>query len=327
MRTLLLAETPFRDLPSAAMLLEAAEAVPHDPPLLLATRARRAPHGFVPVMAEELPEGIEQVVLAGAFLDRGLLKAALATAAAAVAGGARLVVHNLALEGWAARHGAPEGAGVLDQAERIAVRDHRTANVLTLWRIAAPLRILAYPERHVAADPVLTRTLPPGPILGLAIRGGAEMRRSWQPRLPAIAEALSAARSWPVLPLPMRLPGGPDDDLPAIRALVEAVLPGAALLLPELAEPRFWRARLTPARCKALVARCALVATNRDLPAAYAVAAGVPVLGLALGADRRIVSCIATLANELPPGSALLHPAADPPQPAPGSFASSSARA
>jgi len=32
------------------------------------------------------------------------------------------------------------------------------------------------------------------------------------------------------------------------------------------------------------------------------------VQGIALGADRRIVSCLATLANELPPGSDLAHP-------------------
>jgi hypothetical protein len=218
------------------------------------------------------------------------------------------VVHNLGLEGSAARATPPAGAGLLDQAGLLAVRDHRTANVLTLWRVAAPIRILGYPERHVAPDPLLAETLPPGPILGLSIRGGEEMRRSWTARLPAIARLLSLAEGWPVLPIPTRLPGSSDDDLPACHAILAATLPGARLLLPELADPQTWRRRLTPARAKALVARCRLVVTNRDLPAAYAVACGVPVIGLALGADRRIVSCMATLANELPAGSALLHP-------------------
>jgi hypothetical protein len=72
----------------------------------------------------------------------------------------------------------------------------------------------------------------------------------------------------------------------------------------------FWRRQVTPARLKALVARCTLVATNRDLVAGYAVAAGVALRGLAIGADRRIVSCMATLANALPSGSALVHPRA-----------------
>jgi hypothetical protein len=308
MKTLLLAESPLRDLPSRAILAEALEAVPHTGPMLLATAAPRAPPGYLPVPQGVVPADIGQVLLAGAFLDRVTLEAALLAAADALAAGARLVVHNLALEGSAARARPRAGAEILDRAAVLAVRDHRTANVLTLWRVAAPIRILAYPERHVAPDQTLAETLPPGPILGLSIRGGDEMRRSWTARLPAITRLLSLAEGWPVLPIPTRLPGSSDDDLPACQAILAAALPGARLLLPDLADPQAWRRRLTPARAKALVARCRLVVTNRDLPAAYAIACGVPVVGLALGADRRIVSCMATLANELPAGSALIHP-------------------
>ncbi|HEV7265522.1 MAG TPA: hypothetical protein VGN83_11460 [Falsiroseomonas sp.] len=309
MRTLLLTEAPFRDLASRAILAETAAAVPHAPPLLLATRAQVVPAGFLPVAPGEVPAPLDQVLLAGIFLDRDQLEVALATAAAAIAGGARLLVHNLALEGEAARARPPAGVAVLDQATELCLRDHRTASVLTLWRVAAPLRLLGYPERLVTPDDALAAKLPPGPMLGLAIRGGEEMRRSWRPRLPTIARILSLAEGWPVLALTTRLPGGPDDDLPAASEILAAALPGAALLLPELADPVVWRRQLTPARCKALVGRCRMVVTNRDLVAAYTIASGVPVLGLALGADRRIVSCLATLANDLPPGSALLHPA------------------
>lgn len=66
---------------------------------------------------------------------------------------------------------------------------------------------------------------------------------------------------------------------------------------------------MTAPRLAGLVAACTAVATKRDMPAALAVAAGVPVQGLALGADRRIISCMAMLANALPPGSALHYPA------------------
>lgn len=307
MKTLLLTEAPFRDLTWRACTLEAARAVPHAPPLLVATRADAAPPGFEPVAIGAVPDGVGLVVLAGPFLDRAGLEQALATAGAAVAAGARLLVHNLALEGGAAQPAPPAGLDVLARAGTLGLRDHRTANILTLWRVAAPRWILGYPERHVTPDPLLADTLPAGPILGIAIRGGEEMKRSWQPRLPAIGRLLSVARGWPVLPLPTRLPGSGDDDLPATLEIVQAALPGAAILLPELADPLTWRRRLTPARLRALVGRCALVVTNRDLPAAYAVAAGVPVIGVSLGADRRIVSCLATLANELPAGSDLVH--------------------
>jgi hypothetical protein len=218
-------------------------------------------------------------------------------------------VHNLALEGAAARPDAPRGIEVLERAGTLGLRDHRTANFLTLWRVAAAMRILGYPERQVAPDPWLADALPNGPVLGIAIRGGEEMKRSWMPRVKAIAKLLEPARGWPVVVLHTRVPGTGDDDLAATRELLDHALPGAQLLFPELEDPLTWRKRQSPARMRALVGRCALVATNRDLPAAYAVAAGTPLLGLALGADRRIVSCLATLANELPAGSALVHPA------------------
>ncbi len=309
MRTLLLAEAPLRDLTSRAVLAEALAAIKHTPPAWLATRAQQVPPGFAASPPGQVPEGTEQVVLVGPFLDRAWLEGALATAAAALAMGARLVVHNLGLEGSAALAAAPAGAQVLEAAGQIGVRDHRTANALTLWRLAAPKVIQAYPERHLPPDPALAGGLPEGPILGLAIRGGEEMRRSWQPRLPALSRCLAAvgAGDWPVLVLPTRLPGVEDDDVPASLAIADAVLPGTPRLLPELAEQRIWRRRMNGATLKGLVARCRLVVTNRDLVAACAVGAGVPVLGLALGADRRIISCLATLANELPPGSALLH--------------------
>ncbi|MGG5821327.1 hypothetical protein [Falsiroseomonas sp. HW251] len=309
MRTLLVTEAPFRDLTYRACTLQARESVPHEGPMLLATPAERVPPGFAPMPPDTVPDGVEQVVLAGPFLVRHRLERALATAAEAVAAGARLLVHNLGLEDGAARIEPPAGVSVMDGAEPLLLRDHRTANVLTLWRVAAPMRILGYPERHVAPDPFLARGLPDGPVLGIAFRGGEEMRKSWQPRLPAITRLLARARGWHALPLPTRLPGTGDEDGPATRAILSAALPGAAPLLPELEDPEAWRRLLGPARLKALVARCALVVTNRDLVAAYAVAAGVPVIGVALGADRRIVSCLATLANELPPGSALVHPA------------------
>ncbi len=310
--TLLLVERPFRNLLSRALIAHAAAVVPHAPPMMIAMTGDTAPAGFALVPPGEVPAEIGQVVIAGAFLERPALEAALATAARAVAAGARLVVEAFSLEGEAARIAAPEGVGVLEHAAAITVRDHRTLNVLTLWRLAAPVRIAPYPERGVEADPHHAAALPPGPILGLAIRGGEEMRKSWLPRVPALRRLLAHAGGWPVLPLLGQVPGSGDCDLAGSRDVAAAVLPGSPLLAQEIEDPALWRRHARPARLKAQVARCALVVTNRDLPAAYAVACGVPVIGVALGADRRIVSCLATLANELPAGSDLVHPLPGP---------------
>ncbi len=308
MTTLLLAEAPFRDLVSRAILEHLAASLPHAPPLLLATPAPRAPPGFAPVPPGSIPAGTRRVVLAGVFLDRAALESALALAAAAAQAGIELAVHDFGLEGEAGQAQAARGAEVLDAAGTLRLRDHRTANILTLWRVAAPMRILGYPERAIAPDPALAAALPPGRFLGIAMRGGEEMERAWKVRLPAIRRLLGPALDWPVLPLPSQVPGTPGSDWEGSRALALALAPGALLPLAELADPRAWRQQLRPARLKGLVARCGLVLGNRDLAAAYAVACGVPVMGVALGADRRIVSCLATLANELPPGSLLAHP-------------------
>lgn len=309
MSTLLVTEASFRGLLSRAIIEATVAALRPGVPLLLATDAPQAPEGFLPQPLGTLPDGVEEVVLTGVFLDRIWLDAALSTATAAVAAGRRLRVHNLGLEDKALG-AAPRDVGVLEKAGILGLRDHRSANALTLWRINAAMRVLGYPERHVVADATLAAMLPAGRILGLALRGRPGLAD--RARLPALLQRLGPAGGWSVLVLPVAGPGTADDETATTRAAAAALLPEAPLLLPELAEPTIWRREMTPARLKGLVARCDLVLTNRDVPAAYAASCGVPVIGLLDGPDRRIASCMATLANALAPGSALIHlPAGD----------------
>lgn len=319
MRTLILAEQPFRDLRSRA-LLSAPEAGLGPPPLLLATDAPRAPRGFEAVPAEPDPAALHvgRVVIAGIFHRRAALERALRLAARALAAGARLEVRGLSVEREAARRDHPAGVEILDAAAPLEVREHHSANALLVWRVAAPIAIRAYPEAAIPPDPALLAGLPEGPLLGLAILGGGEVRRAAEAHAAALAGLLAPWRGLPILPLPCEAAGSPQDDLPGTAAFAAALLPGGPLLLPGLADPLWRRRQVSPARLKALAARCAAVVTNQDLPAALAVSAGVPVLGLALGQDRRIVSCLAALANALPAGSELVFPARLPAAAPPG---------
>ena len=303
MSTLLLTEAPFRGLLSRAIIEASLATLRLAQPVLPGPDAPTAPERFMPPPLGTLPPEVEEVALTGVFLDRGWLEAALSIAAAAVAAGLRLRVHNLGLEAKALGP-APRGVGVLEKAGILGLRDHRSANALTLWRVAAGMRVLGYPERDVVPDATLAAMLPAGRILGLALRGRSGMAE--RARLPAILQRLGAEGGWSVLPLPVAGPGTADDETATNHAAAAALLPDAPLLLPKLGEPAFWRQDMTPARLKGLVARCDLVLTNRDLLAAYAASCGVPVIGLLDGPDRRIVSCMATLANALAPGSALM---------------------
>lgn len=309
-QTLLIAERPFRELRSRAILLPLPKALGADRQVLVPTPALRTPPAFAPVPPKPDVEalGVTRVVLAGVFEDRPTLNRALALAARAVAAGATLEARGLTLERSAARRDPPRGVEVLDQATVIEVRDHHTANTLLVWRVAAPQRVNFYAERLVRPDPALLEGLPQGPLLGLSLLGAPEMRATWRARLAELSAWLAPMRDWPILPLPADAAEGEGDDYAGSIAFAQALLPNSPVLLPQLADPAERRRQLSAGRMRALVDRCGAVITNQDLVAALAGTAGVPVAGLVLGRDRRIVACMTTLANQMAPGSLLIHP-------------------
>ncbi|WP_439596555.1 hypothetical protein [Falsiroseomonas sp.] len=312
MRTLVLAERPGRGLRSRLLLSLLPALFPEGGPLLLATPAPSAPEGFAPVAAQPDPAqlGIQRVVLAGLFEEPAKLAQALATAAAALAAGASLETRAFSLARAAAPRDPPPGIELLDRATRLELRDWFTMDRLLLWQVVVPEPLLLpYPEAGLPADPDFGATLPEGPLLGLAIQDGPRMRAAWPALQPALHDRLRALPpGLPILPLPIEHPGLPEDDFHGTRAFAEALLPESPLLLPELADPVRRRREWTPARLKAAVARCSLVITNQDVPAVFAAACRVPVLGLALGGDRRVVTAFGQLANRMAPGSGLLYP-------------------
>jgi hypothetical protein len=324
MRTLILAERPFRGLRSRALMAEVAARLPADSPPLLAMHVAVDMPGFQRLESEPdpLPPGIGRIVLAGVFTSRAELERVLRIATRAVQAGATLEARCFGVEREAARIDPPAQLGVLDRAAPLELREHASANTLLVWRVAAPLTVQPFPERAAAPDPALAAGLPEGPLLGLSILGDPETQRAMAERGAALAALLAPFRGWPVLPLPVESPESPWDDLPVTLAFAASFLPGSPVLLPDLRDTRWRRRHLTPARIKALAARCERVVATQDLPLACAIAAGVPVTGLALGPDRRAAACLSSLANDLPPGSDLVFPPKHQ-----ASRASSSARA
>lgn len=313
-RTLILAERPFRDLRSQAILGTLPVRLGAD--LLVPTAAAAVPAGFVAVPPDADPAalGVARMVLAGVFQDRAELQRALAVAARGLAAGATLEARGLTLAVSAARREPPAGADALHSALLLEARDPLTLDILLLWRVAAPLALLPYPERDGARDSTLATTLPEGPILGLALLGGPEAESLREATLPALRARLAPFAGWPVLPLAAEHPGSAFDEAPASLAFAAALWPDAPLLLPEMARPDWRRRNMTPARLRGLVARCAALVAGQDITAAMAVAARVPVIGVAPGRghERRIATCLGALANALPPGSALVYPPSGP---------------
>jgi len=307
-KTLLLAERPFRDLRSRALIGDLPEALALAEPALLLSDAPHWPPGFASVSpATDLATlDLGRVVIAGSHLERVGFDRVLALAARAVRAGARLELRRFSLGGGAMRPTAPDRIGVLDAAQVAELRDYATADTLLGWRMAAPFRLMPYPERAGPRDDALAEGLPDGPVLGLAMLGGEAAAAVLDRHLAALRARLAPYRGWPILPLPADPVGGPADDYPGTLAFAEAVLPSSPVLLPELADPLFRRRKLTASRMRGLVARCGLVVASQDLPIALAIGQGVKVLGIAMAPERRVAVCIATLANALPEGSDLL---------------------
>lgn len=309
-RTLILAERPFRDIRSQAILATLPARLDAGTPLLLATGAASAPEGFeaAPLDPDPGALGVTRMVLAGIFHDRAELQRALATAARGLAAGATLEALSLSLAVSAARRDPPEGAAALDRARLLEAREHLTLDILNRWRVAAPLTLAPYPERWGDTDTALATSLPTGPILGLSMIGGPDAVRLRDTKLDLLRAWLAPFAGWPVLPLPVEHPGSVFDDGTATLDVVSMVLPDAEVLLPQMADHGWRRSNLTAPLLRGLVARCAWVAASQDLPAAIAIAQGIPVLGIGLGRshERRIASCLATLANDLAAGSALV---------------------
>lgn len=319
MTTLLLAHYPFGELLSDFVLREAVEALRLPPGTLLAApdwaqrRAEALGLALAAPGADPVPLGIRHVVILGPYIALPAFVEALGVARRVLEAGGSFSLHNVSLEGSANRKEPPPEAAILDHATDITARDHRTVSLFAFWRVARGVPILSYPERRIAPDPALVDGLGLAPgkrLLGLSVRGAPDVRAYWASRVEALRESLAEFQGWPVLPLPAGPPAdsGEVDDATGTRDFVAAVWPGARLVRPEILQRVWWQRNMTPARYAALVAACSAIVTQRDLAAELAVEAGVPVQALLLtSADRRAVTCIATLANELVAGSAVTH--------------------
>ncbi|MFM8172307.1 MAG: hypothetical protein ACKN81_02070 [Pirellulaceae bacterium] len=309
-RTLILVERPFRDLRSQAMLAALLPRLGGDVRPLLATVDKEVPSDFeaVPLDLDPASLGVTRMVLAGIFEDRAEFQRMIAIASRGVAAGATLEARSLSLAIREARHDPPEGIALLDLAQLLEVREHQTMDILIRWRVAAPLRLLPYPERTGDLDMMLAQKLPAGPILGLSMIGGPDSKQKVEAKVDLLRKALAPFAGWPILPLPVEDSGSIHDDGWATLDFAGMVLPQSPILLPEMADAEWRRSNLTPARLRGLVARCHWLVARHELPASMAIALGLPVIGIALGRppERRIASCLYTLANDLPNGSRLL---------------------
>lgn len=250
------------------------------------------------------------------------------TLAEAAAAGAEIHLHNLGLArlkfdlGWlddAARE-------VIAQAASFTVRDYISFEMAAEAGLGRMPRISFYPEADMPAEPDLAERLlgeapaEPGPggrkLLGVSMIPLLLMGDCLRLDAARVRGVLAEFADHAVLPIPSTfhrtLPE--ENDIAAIRSFLAGFLPEAEVVAPELLDPGFWRAELTPARLKGLIARCDVLLTQRKHNAIHAIGAGTRVIGLHPLEDDSLRRTFVALSHRLPPGSRCIGLDAPPPE-------------
>jgi hypothetical protein len=224
--------------------------------------------------------------------------------------GAEIHLHNLGIAwllqdlGWlddAAR-------GVIARARTFSVRDALGVERAAEAGFARLPRVTHFPEADILADPSLADELLPrdGPkLLGVSVIPTASMLAALERDAPRVGALLAPFAGHAILPIvsTVHADSAAEDDLAGFGAFRAAFLPGARIAAPALLDRGHWRAAMTPARLKGLIARCDALISQRKHNVVHAIGAGVRVLGLHPREDNSLPRTFIALAHRLPGGS------------------------
>ncbi len=229
--------------------------------------------------------------------------------ARAAAAGAEIHFHNLGLArikhdlGWldeAAR-------AVIAGAASFTVRDYVSFEMAAEAGLGRMPRITFYPEADIPPDPTLADALLPRDrkLLGLSIIPFALMRDCLRHDAARVRAILAPFADHAILPIASTVHRAreEEEDIAGIAAFLAEFLPRAEIAAPILLDRAHWRAELTPARLKGLIARCDTLLTQRKHNAIHAIGAGVRVIGLHPIEDDSLRRTFVALGHRLPPGS------------------------
>jgi polysaccharide pyruvyl transferase WcaK-like protein len=252
----------------------------------------------------------ERVVFGGGMFGvPDAYRAWLPHLATAEAAGAEIHFHNLGVA-WLANDLSwldETARGVFLRAASYTVRDVLSVEYAAMAGIGRLPKLSFFPEADIPADPGLADALlPRGPkLLGVSIIPMPLMRAALRHDADRVRALLAEFADHAVLPVvsTVHLDTPDEDDVAGCRAFLETFLPHAPIVAPLLLDRAFWRAEMTPARLKGLIARCDTLLTQRKHNAIHAIGAGVRVIGLHPLLDNSLRRTFVTLTHRLPPGS------------------------
>ncbi|WP_372616997.1 polysaccharide pyruvyl transferase family protein [Falsiroseomonas sp.] len=229
--------------------------------------------------------------------------------ARAAAEGAEIHFHNLGMArikndlDWV----DADARRVISGAASFTVRDYVSFEMAAEAGLGRMPRITFYPEADIPAEAGLAEALLPRGrrLLGLSIIPLPLMRDCLRHDAARVRALLAPFADHAVVPVASTVHRAVDeeDDIAGIAAFLADFLPEAEIAAPILLDRAHWRAELTPARLKGIIARCDVLVTQRKHNAIHAIGSGVRVLGLHPMEDDSLRRTFVALSHRLPPGS------------------------
>jgi len=230
--------------------------------------------------------------------------------AEAMARGTKVHLHNLGMAriktdlGWLDDAARRVFAGL----DSFTVRDFMSFEMAAEAGLGRLPRITLYPETGLPAAHDLAEELLPQngrKLLGVSIIGTPLMQACLSADAARVRETLAPFADHAVVPIvsTVHRDSAMEDDATATDAFLRYFLPGAEIAAPILLDAPHWRATLTPARLKGLIARCDVLVTQREHNAIHGISAGVRTIGLHPIEDDSLRRTFVALAHRLPAGS------------------------
>lgn len=187
------------------------------------------------------------------------------------------------------------------------VRDYISFEMVAEAGLGRMPGITFYPEADIPAEHDLAEALLPRGrrLLGISIISNTLMGRCLVHDAARVEAMLAEFAGHAVVPIvsTVHADTAEEDDMAGLSDLLERFLPRAEIAAPALLDRAHWRAELTPARLKGLIARLDVLVTQRKHNAVHAVGAGTRVIGLHPLVDDSLRRSFVALSHRMPPGS------------------------
>lgn len=227
---------------------------------------------------------------------------------AAAAAGASLHIHNI---GVSTTHLDDRidarGHAALRALASFTVRDPASAVMVAAWGLPVRAGLSFFPERALIPDHrIADAWLPSGkPLLGISIIPYALMNRCLMRDAARVRRLLAPFAGHAIVPIVSTIhrDAGDEDDAAGFARFAAAFLDGWDIALPQMLDPDWWAANMTPASLRGVIARLDTLISQRKHNIIHGIGAGIRTIGLHPAEDDSVPRTMVAVSAHLVRGS------------------------